>query len=47
MDLQEPKLHVGCFVKGQEDLRVGQKFTLDDHDVLGDVQRVFFRTAKC
>ncbi|AFR26805.1 pyruvate kinase [Bartonella quintana] len=42
VDLQGPKLRVGCFVKGQEDLRVGQKFTLDDRDVLGDVQRVFF-----
>ncbi|KEC58251.1 hypothetical protein O93_01124 [Bartonella quintana JK 19] len=47
VDLQGPKLRVGCFVKGQEDLRVGQKFTLDDRDVLGDVQRVFFRTARC
>ncbi|GAA5107548.1 pyruvate kinase [Bartonella jaculi] len=42
VDLQGPKLRVGRFAKGQEDLRVGQNFTLDDHDVLGDAQRVFF-----
>ncbi|WP_246786350.1 pyruvate kinase, partial [Bartonella taylorii] len=28
--------------KGQEDLRVGQSFTLDNRDVSGDAQRVFF-----
>uniref|UniRef100_UPI001FEDE5E5 pyruvate kinase n=1 Tax=Bartonella bovis TaxID=155194 RepID=UPI001FEDE5E5 len=42
VDLQGPKLRVGCFAKGQEDLRVGQSFTLDDCDVPGDTQRVFF-----
>ncbi|MET3589232.1 pyruvate kinase [Bartonella silvatica] len=42
VDLQGPKLRVGCFAKGQEELRVGQKFILDDRDVPGDVQRVFF-----
>ncbi|WP_375628685.1 MULTISPECIES: pyruvate kinase [unclassified Bartonella] len=42
VDLQGPKLRVGRFAKGQEDLRVGQSFTLDNRDVLGDAQRVFF-----
>ncbi|WP_336293915.1 pyruvate kinase [Bartonella sp. CB169] len=42
VDLQGPKLRVGCFAKGQEDLVIGQRFTLDDRDVLGDAQRVFF-----
>ncbi|AGF76438.1 pyruvate kinase [Bartonella vinsonii] len=42
VDLQGPKLRLGCFAKGQEDLRVGQSFTLDHRDVLGDAQRVFF-----
>ncbi|WP_332065772.1 pyruvate kinase [Bartonella sp. CB189] len=42
VDIQGPKLRVGCFAKGQEDLEVGQSFTLDDHDVPGDAQRVFF-----
>ncbi|WP_455476258.1 pyruvate kinase [Bartonella sp. B17] len=42
VDLQGPKLRVGSFAKGQEDLVVGQSFTLDDRDVLGDAQRVFF-----
>ncbi|OPB35400.1 pyruvate kinase [Bartonella taylorii] len=45
VDLQGPKLRIGCFAKGQEDLRVGQNFTLDNHDVLGDAQRVFFPHA--
>ncbi|MCZ2203646.1 pyruvate kinase [Bartonella sp. A05] len=40
-DLQGPKLRIGCFAKGQADLIVGQRFTLDDCDVLGDSQRVF------
>lgn len=40
-DLQGPKLRIGCFVNGQADLVVGQRFTLDDRDVLGDSQRVF------
>ncbi|WP_074381525.1 pyruvate kinase [Bartonella doshiae] len=42
VDLQGPKLRIGRFAKGQENLRIGQKFTLDNHDVLGDAQRVFF-----
>ncbi|WP_019221130.1 pyruvate kinase [Bartonella senegalensis] len=42
VDLQGPKLRVGSFAKGQEDLRIGQSFTLDDRDILGDAQRVFF-----
>ncbi|MGF7157196.1 pyruvate kinase [Bartonella heixiaziensis] len=42
VDLQGPKLRIGRFAKGQEDLRVGQNFTLDDRDVLGDAQRVYF-----
>ncbi|WP_019222846.1 pyruvate kinase [Bartonella rattaustraliani] len=42
VDLQGPKLRVGRFAKGQEELRVGQKFILDDRDVPGDAQRVFF-----
>ncbi|KEC56462.1 pyruvate kinase [Bartonella koehlerae] len=42
VDLQGPKLRIGCFGKGQENLRIGQSFTLDDRDVLGDAQRVFF-----
>ncbi|EJF79879.1 Pyruvate kinase [Candidatus Bartonella washoeensis] len=46
VDLQGPKLRVGCFAKGQEDLHVGQNFTLDDRDVLGDAQRVFFPHAQ-
>ncbi|MET3559354.1 pyruvate kinase [Bartonella japonica] len=42
VDLQGPKLRVGNFAQGQEDLCVGQKFTLDNRDVPGDAQRVFF-----
>ncbi|WP_336276643.1 pyruvate kinase [Bartonella sp. CB178] len=42
VDLQGPKLRIGRFSKGQENLVVGQSFTLDDRDVLGDAQRVFF-----
>ncbi|WP_208435350.1 pyruvate kinase [Bartonella phoceensis] len=45
VDLQGPKLRVGCFAKGQEELRVGQKFTLDDRDVPGDARRVYFPHA--
>ncbi|MCZ2328812.1 pyruvate kinase [Bartonella sp. F02] len=41
-DLQGPKLRIGCFAKGQEDLVVGQSFTLDNCDVSGDAKRVFF-----
>ncbi|WP_019219429.1 pyruvate kinase [Bartonella florencae] len=42
VDLQGPKLRIGHFTKGYEDLRVGQSFTLDDRDVPGDAQRVYF-----
>ncbi|WP_455477947.1 pyruvate kinase [Bartonella sp. B10] len=42
VDLQGRKLRVGCFANGQEELVIGQKFTLDDREVLGDAQRVFF-----
>lgn len=45
VDLQGPKLRVGCFAKGQEELVIGQNFTLDDCDVLGDAQRVFSACA--
>ncbi|AGF75027.1 pyruvate kinase [Bartonella australis AUST/NH1] len=40
-DLQGPKLRVGCFARGQENLVVGQSFTLDDCDMPGDAKRVF------
>ncbi|WP_017196079.1 pyruvate kinase [Bartonella birtlesii] len=42
VDLQGPKLRIGHFAKGQEDLHIGQSFTLDDRDVPGDAQRVYF-----
>ncbi|WP_273759233.1 pyruvate kinase [Bartonella sp. ML70XJBT.G] len=42
VDLQGPKLRVGSFAKGQEELHVGQSFTLDSHDELGDGERVYF-----
>ncbi|WP_208440173.1 pyruvate kinase [Bartonella raoultii] len=42
VDLQGPKLRIGSFAKGQEELRVGQSFTLDSHDEMGDAQRVYF-----
>ncbi|EJF87677.1 pyruvate kinase [Bartonella rattimassiliensis] len=42
VDLQGPKLRIGAFANGQENLRVGQSFTLDNRNVLGDAQRVFF-----
>ncbi|WP_455465941.1 pyruvate kinase [Bartonella sp. B39] len=45
VDLQGPKLRVGHFAKGQENLCVGQNFTLDDRDILGDAQRVYFPHA--
>ncbi|ENN90034.1 pyruvate kinase [Bartonella bovis] len=40
-DLQGPKLRIGRFANGKEDLIVGQSFTLDNKDVLGDARRVF------
>lgn len=39
-DLQGPKLRVGKFAKGKEELKVGQTFTLDDNPALGDSHRV-------
>src|SRR5690606_3863905 len=39
-DLQGPKLRVGKFVNGAEELVPGQTFTLDDHPTPGDATRV-------
>ncbi len=39
-DLQGPKLRVGKFANGSEQLTVGQTFTLDDNPALGDATRV-------
>ncbi|MEM0947506.1 MAG: pyruvate kinase [Pseudomonadota bacterium] len=39
-DLQGPKLRVGTFAKGSEDLTEGQKFRLDLDDTPGDGDRV-------
>ncbi|WP_274627147.1 pyruvate kinase [Arvimicrobium flavum] len=39
-DLQGPKLRVGKFKDGKEDLVVGQTFTFDDSPELGDATRV-------
>ena len=39
-DLQGPKLRVGKFANGKEELTVGQTFTLDDNPALGDSNRV-------
>ncbi|MBR2690072.1 MAG: pyruvate kinase [Aquamicrobium sp.] len=39
-DLQGPKLRVGKFANGKEELTVGQTFTLDDNPELGDSTRV-------
>ncbi|CAM5401028.1 pyruvate kinase [Mycolicibacterium aubagnense] len=39
-DLQGPKLRVGKFANGKEELTVGQTFTLDDNPELGDSKRV-------
>lgn len=39
-DLQGPKLRVGKFANGKEDLTVGQTFTLDDNPEPGDSNRV-------
>ncbi|MFE0016744.1 pyruvate kinase [Mesorhizobium sp. NPDC059054] len=39
-DLQGPKLRVGKFANGTEELKVGQTFTLDDNPELGDSNRV-------
>ena len=40
-DLQGPKLRVGKFANTKVDLKVGQTFTLDNNDALGDDKRVF------
>ena len=40
-DLQGPKLRVGKFANGSEELQPGQTFTLDNKDVPGDNKRVF------
>lgn len=39
-DLQGPKLRVGKFANGKEELSVGQTFTLDDDPTPGDANRV-------
>jgi pyruvate kinase len=39
-DLQGPKLRVGKFANGSEELMVGQNFTLDDNPAPGDATRV-------
>lgn len=39
-DLQGPKLRIGDFKNGKEKLKIGQKFTLDMKDELGDATRV-------
>jgi len=40
VDLQGPKLRVGLFAKGGEELRKGDLFTLDDDPTPGDARRV-------
>ena len=40
VDLQGPKLRVGMFANGGEDLRKGDLFTLDDDEAPGDATRV-------
>jgi pyruvate kinase len=40
-DLQGPKLRVGKFARGKEQLEVGQVFVLDDDEAPGDASRVF------
>lgn len=40
-DLQGPKLRVGKFKNGSEELKIGQTFTLDNTDEPGDNKRVF------
>jgi pyruvate kinase len=39
-DLQGPKLRVGKFANGKEELKPGQTFTLDDNPELGNGERV-------
>ena len=45
-DLQGPKLRVGKFANGKEELTVGQTFTLDDSAELGDNKRVHLPHAE-
>jgi pyruvate kinase len=40
VDLQGPKLRVGLFARGAEELRKGEMFTVDDNPAPGDSQRV-------
>ncbi|MBL8583596.1 MAG: pyruvate kinase [Rhizobiaceae bacterium] len=40
-DLQGPKLRLGKFANGREELTVGQRFTLDDDETPGDANRVY------
>src|SRR5690606_33766107 len=40
-DLQGPKLRVGRFANGREELKPGQTFTLDDSQAPGDATRVY------
>src|SRR5947209_20557832 len=40
VDLQGPKLRVGMFAHGYEELRKGDMFTLDDNPAPGDATRV-------
>jgi pyruvate kinase len=40
-DLQGPKLRVGKFANGSEELKPGQTFTLDNREELGDNTRVY------
>jgi len=40
VDLQGPKLRVGKFANGSEELKPGQKFSLDDSPEPGDAKRV-------
>jgi pyruvate kinase len=39
-DLQGPKLRVGKFARGAEELKIGQKFALDNNEAPGDGSRV-------
>jgi len=40
-DLQGPKLRLGTFAQNMHELQLGQKFTLDQLPIAGDVHRVF------
>ena len=45
-DLQGPKLRVGTFEKGEEDLQNGAAFRLDLQDLPGDINSVTLRTLR-